>query len=365
MGNVNNKNWSILSKYRNEIYGLSIIGIIVLHFFQNLHKANVAGLGKVATSVYYDVVGSVGVDIFLFLSGMGLYFSLNKDSNVLRFYGRRLQRLLLTYTIWGGTFWIIRDIVLLQLGIKRFLYDFFFLSFWNDGVSSLWFIGFIIPMYLVYPMVHLIFSKKNKYRTFMFIEMLIVCVMTIDWMKVHTPNFYADAKLAIYRVPIFLFGAYYANKIYEKKEFSAGDKILVITGLMGNLLLIISKSYPIKFMKYIDIEYIKCLYAISMVIVIAFILELINSRGINYVLASSGALSLELYMTHVNIRNIMTYMGFELSELWLYITCVLLSVACSIILSNICRGILYLFSSDRRKQARVVQEPKIKIIVVE
>ena len=362
MGNVNKRDWSVLSKYRTEIFGLSVIGIIILHYFQNLHKAGVDGLGKVATSFYYDVVGSVGVEIFLFLSGMGLYFSMCKDGNVLRFYGRRLQRLLLAYTIWGGTFWIIRDIFLLDLGVERFLYDFFFLSFWNEGVTSLWYIGFTIPLYFVYPLLHIIFRKENKLRTVMLILMLIVCVLTIDWMKVHTPNFYQDTKLATYRIPIFLFGIYYGNKIYEKKQFNLGDKLLVISGLIANLLLIVNKTYTIPFIKYIDVEYIKCIYAIAIVVVQACILDAIKSKKMNYFLAATGALSLELYMTHVNIRNIMTYMGFELSQFWLYMTCVLLSIASSIVLSNICRGIIYLCSPNKRKKAQTIKPPKVIVI---
>ena len=98
VGKINN-DWSLLSKYRNEIFGLSIIGVIILHYVQILYNMNIGG--KVGSFVkgYYYLIGSTGVEIFLFLSGMGLCFSMNKDSNVLRFYNRRFKRLLLPYAI--------------------------------------------------------------------------------------------------------------------------------------------------------------------------------------------------------------------------------------------------------------------------
>lgn len=44
-------------------------------------------------------IGFYGVDIFLFLSGLGVYFSLMKRPNVLRFYKARLVRILPAYVI--------------------------------------------------------------------------------------------------------------------------------------------------------------------------------------------------------------------------------------------------------------------------
>ena len=366
MVRVNKKDWSILSTYRNEIFGLSIIGIIILHYFQNILKSDATGLPKIISTAYFDIIGSTGVEIFLFLSGMGLYFSMTKDSNVLKFYGRRLKRLLLAYTLWGGTFWVIRDMVLLNYDFERVLYDFFFLSFWRDGVSSVWFIAFIIVLYLVYPIIHRCFRSDNSYRTAILWILILSSVACTSWCIVYAPNVYANIKLALYRVPIFLIGAYYGKKIHEKANFSIGDTLLILLGLVANLLFIINKSvYKISFMRYIDVEYIKCIYSISLVVIMAWTLSYFKKGFFNRFLIATGALSLELYMTHVNIRNIMTVMGFKLNELWLYTTCVLLSIACSIVISNICKGILYLFGIGRQAGPVVQPERKFKIIVIE
>lgn len=353
VGKINN-DWSLLSKYRNEIFGLSIIGVIILHYVQILYNMNIGG--KVGSFVkgYYYLVGSTGVEIFLFLSGMGLCFSMNKDSNVLRFYNRRFKRLLLPYAIWGGLFWIIKDMVFFEMGWGRVLYDFFFISFWREGTSSLWFVAFIILAYILYPIIHWCFGKENKYRTVLFILSLITCVVLERWIKINAPNFYVNTKLATYRGPIFLFGSYYGQKVYNKEKFNIGDKILVILGLVANTLFIINRYYPISFMRYIDVEYIKCIYSISLVVLLALLLGHIKKTFINRVLISIGCLSLELYMTHVNIRKIMLLIGYELDKIWYYTICVILSVGASIMLSRMCKKINSL--SFRRNDTLVVDK---------
>ena len=59
---------SLLSSYRGALMGVAIIWVMLYH------------LGDIDVSVISVIfgVGYGGVDIFLFLSGFGLYFSLSK-----------------------------------------------------------------------------------------------------------------------------------------------------------------------------------------------------------------------------------------------------------------------------------------------
>ena len=73
-----NFNW--ISKYRNELFGIAMLSIICHHFSENYWQA--VNAGTIAASHigakgvfflgYHTYVGSIGVEIFLFLSGMGL-----------------------------------------------------------------------------------------------------------------------------------------------------------------------------------------------------------------------------------------------------------------------------------------------------
>lgn len=71
--------------------------------------------------------GSVGVDLFLFLSGMGLYFAICKRPTLPRFYLNRLKRILIPYVIIGDAYWVFRDIAL-RSDLPRLWEDFSLLS---------------------------------------------------------------------------------------------------------------------------------------------------------------------------------------------------------------------------------------------
>ena len=105
-------NWNILSENRNIIYGISIILIIIFHYFEDvLNSPN--GINKEIhnIAVIYNVLfGSIGVEVFLFLSGIGLYFSLEKGRDVLKFYSKRIKRIIIPYVIIGLVYWGCADI---------------------------------------------------------------------------------------------------------------------------------------------------------------------------------------------------------------------------------------------------------------
>lgn len=72
-------------QYRAKLMGIAILAIILCHLSQ---------LYPVMPWIRF---GSIGVEIFFFLSGMGLVFSLRRNGNVLQFYGRRALRILPSY----------------------------------------------------------------------------------------------------------------------------------------------------------------------------------------------------------------------------------------------------------------------------
>ena len=95
-----NKELAIISQYRSCIMAVAIIFIVLFHS---------AIEGNNSVTRFLVQVGYGGVDIFFFLSGIGIWYSIEKNNDKLSFYKRRLQRLLPAYVpfiiIW---FWGIR-----------------------------------------------------------------------------------------------------------------------------------------------------------------------------------------------------------------------------------------------------------------
>ena len=75
-----------ISTYRSELMGWAILWIMMLHFDFNQIKP----LGFIAQ------YGYAGVEIFILVSGFGVFFSLEKDNSIIRFYKKRLLRFAVT-----------------------------------------------------------------------------------------------------------------------------------------------------------------------------------------------------------------------------------------------------------------------------
>ena len=83
MGNI--YKYNILSKYRTELMGIAILWVMFFHLSIDINN-RILNLIK--------TIGYGGVDIFLMISGLGLYYAYKKNNNIKLFYKRRLLRLL-------------------------------------------------------------------------------------------------------------------------------------------------------------------------------------------------------------------------------------------------------------------------------
>ena len=83
---------SQLSEHRTQIMGLAALMIIVCH-------APASGVIMPNILARIMELGNFGVDIFLFLSGLGCYYSLNKMGGGLCYLKRRFSRLMIPYLL--------------------------------------------------------------------------------------------------------------------------------------------------------------------------------------------------------------------------------------------------------------------------
>ena len=139
-------NYKDISTYRSELMGWSILWIMMLHFTFNQVKP----LGFIAQ------YGYAGVDIFLFVSGFGLFISLEKDNNLLNYYRKRLLRILPTYYILG----FITNLLLTHDDILMFLFRYSTIGFWIGKEYAEWFIPSIILLYILAPFIKKLIDNK-------------------------------------------------------------------------------------------------------------------------------------------------------------------------------------------------------------
>lgn len=150
-----------VSKQRNILMGIAIISIILFHYGAIYNYYDIEN--NPVSIALYSIIGPFGVDLFAFLSGISIFYSLKRNS-VKQYFANRVVRIVPTYIIVGGIFWLIKDILLLDAGWGQFLYDFSLLSFWGSGENRFWYVAFISAMYLISPFVCRLMEKRNAER---------------------------------------------------------------------------------------------------------------------------------------------------------------------------------------------------------
>lgn len=318
------KKWSVISKERSELFGIAIISIVIFHYCEDVvNHGDTSSIIFQFADTYKHIIGSIGVEIFLFLSGIGLGFSFKHDSNLKRFYKKRAVRLLIPYLIWGGIFWGLRDLFIMDKGIVEFFRDYSLVSFWMDGNRNVWFIGFILIAYLLFPLLYRVFdtSEASRYRNMVVI--LFGYMIVVERIKIWFPQVYDNTEIALLRFPVFLLGTFWSFHTYQGRSFKISDFIFWGTGIMLKLITIAAWLMDIPMKKMFNGRIIVGWFSIALIVVVAVVFTRISNQSkVVRVLLWFGQYSLEIYLTHVTIRNIMNLIGLKTYQVHYYFICI-------------------------------------------
>ncbi len=330
-----NFNW--ISKYRDELFGISMISIIIFHFSENYWQATIHGQiaassigfwGRLALG-YYSYYGSVGVEIFLFLSGMGLYYSYHKNPGLKHFYKRRMQRILVPYLLVAVPFWCIRDLALQHGTLIDVIKDVSFYSFLSHGVITIWFIGLLIVLYLAFPLIYALVGKEGRRS---FINLVLLCaaaevLMVVLYLTAH--DFASNISIAVTRIPIFAIGTWMGKYIQKNVTIKGpAAAALIVLGLFIGTFVRVDLPGNTFTSRFFSI-----FYACGLLVLIAWILKGIESlTKLNAFFRLVGSYSLELYLTHVTLRNLVKTMGMPIYRIHIFAGVILAAVVLSAIL---------------------------------
>lgn len=252
--------------------GLSILWIMMLHFTFTQIKP----LGFIAQ------YGFAGVDIFMMVSGLGLYFSLDKKSDILHFYKKRLLRIFPTYYFLG----IFASIFIFQDDFITYLIRFSTIGFWIGSVYGEWYVPSIISLYLLAPYIKFLIDKK--YVVFIFaicISILIAAYILVskELVPIYDPHFFF-----LYRIPAFIWGmvcAYWIKNGISSKYFI----YILIAGIPFFALLFPNHHYNYNY-KYLSLAFLLPTFTIILLLFIKYL------SWINPLLSKLGGASFEIYI---------------------------------------------------------------------
>lgn len=222
----------LVSKYRNAIMGIAALWILAFHAWIPVTPVptpehfNVLGF----LERYIKIIGYCGVDIFLLLSGIGLTFAIKKGS-ILRFYYRRLRRIILPFLVVSVFLWRVFGWSTLEF-IKHISgYNFYFVK--ADG--TMWFVFAIVALYLFFPLYYKLFSKASNKLLFTGIAIAIWLVISLILQNIMRTDLYGFTN----RIPVFIIGILFGYITQNKKEivFKAWTYILLVIILVTGLYL--------------------------------------------------------------------------------------------------------------------------------
>lgn len=137
-------NYKLISTYRTQLMGLAILWVVLYH--STINASSVPVLGTL------QAYGYGGVDIFLLVSGLGLYYAYRGNVSMATFYKRRLQRILPTYLpvvlLFCLLYWGIGE-----MSFTEVLLNLTTLSFWLGLDSRFdWYVPALLVLYFLTPL---------------------------------------------------------------------------------------------------------------------------------------------------------------------------------------------------------------------
>lgn len=266
---------SLVSKYRSSLMGIATIGIILCHA-----APNGVNLPPLLKSVFG--IGQLGVDVFFFLSGLGLFYSLSKPyNNVWEWYRKRYLRIIVPYLIIYAP-----ALLLICLEEERSWWYYFYnlstVSFWfNDG--GCWFIAILVPLYLVAPLWKVLLDRLQH----SVLLTVLICAILFSIGLVMMPYLSDYLNQCLF----FFIGMWFGKKIMGGIILNI-KQILQCCILFSTLLALykLHPVFPLFWVIFFPILYLTCL-----------LLDLIKSKRVNTVLSSIGSISLESYLYNVTL----------------------------------------------------------------
>ena len=284
-----------ISRYRGELMGAAMLFIILFHV--QLPRSDMFfGLRR---------MGNIGVDLFLFLSGIGLWFSWMKDregenlrQKTVGFYLRRLLRIYPTWLVMASLFYVgdfmgagkysknLADL----LGDVLVNWD-----FWLHDELTFWYIPATMMLYLLAPPYMELIRRHPVYR-WLPVVMVMWCVI-VQWV---TPIHQAVGHIEIFwsRVPIFFIGINMSEAVRSKQSVD-GQAIWLILLMFGVAL---SASIFLEQVRHGQFPlFVERMLYIPLTVTTVLLLNAVfrhTPQWFNRALSFVGAVSLEIYLIH-------------------------------------------------------------------
>lgn len=218
-------------KYRSVWMGLAILWVMLFHSGLRFSGSIPDVLNMIVVKA--KTFGYGGVDIFMFASGIGCFYSLSADNDIIEFIKRRAVRILPTYEIFILV-WIIAHEILGSMPFPAVIGNIFCVqNFTGNSNDFNWYVSAMWLMYFSAPFFFGFIDREGRRR----IELaaLLCALLLVSFAFWNSKVFI----ITVSRVPLFYMGMLFA-KDTRKRNITAGKvcflTVLMVLGIAAELL---------------------------------------------------------------------------------------------------------------------------------
>lgn len=221
-----NKGMKLLFKYRAALMGFAALWIVFFHEWQMLTTPE----SRFYTlELFVKRIGFCGVDMFLLLSGMGMVYSLEKNS-LPRFYFNRMKRILVP-------FWAMAVIIAATEHWDKIFFAKVVtgVAFYRISIYSfLWFVPAIVTLYLFVPLYYKLFRRATHKFLFTAGVLEVWLLLSLFVSKTMRLDLYGFTN----RIPVFIIGVLFGWICKENVlQFTKGTWLFFVSTLVLGLYL--------------------------------------------------------------------------------------------------------------------------------
>lgn len=310
--------FDIISKKRSELMGLATLGILVGHFV-SLSGLVFSGVSNNIVAQFSNLLFTEG---FLLLSGFGLCYSRCIKGDWDGYAQRRFSSVFLPYLIiffpFACYFAFIGKDNSQELVLKLST-----ISFWVYGnYYGMWYISVSILLYAMFPVIYRLQIAGEK--NILLRTLVIICCLLFftELLKRCCPEYYEIIAIGLTKIPCFIIGVYLGWCAARKKRLTISYVLVIL--LIGGVSWIY-KSYD----NGVYFNIVSKLIKIPLLCVcLLFISTWDWGKVVNGLFSWVGRFSLEIYMLHLLIYNVLDSCYFESLDA-IVIAIVLSLVLCS------------------------------------
>ena len=304
--------YGCLSSQRGRLMGAAMLMVVLFHVGGARHDTLFYCLSR---------CGNVGVDVFLFLSGIGLWFSWSKIRSKSRvkddglrndaggdategraslkslsaFFRRRYARVYPAWLVVACIFYLPRFFDGRLSALDTALSIAINWGFWQHDELTFWFVPAIMALYTVAP-AYMELIRRHPECRLMPVAAMVLCVLVQYWPPLHS----AVGHIEIFtsRIPIFLIGINMGQAVMERRPIKRAGwgMVLAIFALSALACVNFEDGLRGRFPLFLErMVYIPL--AVSMSLLLARLMEPMP-RWAGAPLAFVGAVSLEIYLIH-------------------------------------------------------------------